>query len=428
MAFSLSVIEGPDAGSDFNLPDEGRRTAGRGSQADFRLADAQTSRTHCAFEAAADGCFVRDLGSRNGTFLNGRKVDVPEYIHPGDRLLIGESLLIVVDPEERPKSQGIPLEAKSEDYYCLSCGHPTPGRCRRCGGQYLCPPDGLPNLTIQKRLGRGGMGAVFLVLQGRLERPVAMKVAALSGQPEENVLKRFFREARVMAKIKHPNIVQIFDMGRAESAPPPDLLYPGESPAPVTFLLMEYVKGDTLDMKVAEEGPLEFVDAVRIARDVASGLAYASEEGIVHRDIKPSNVMLGEGDAVKVMDFGLAKCFENSGLSGITCSGTILGTPAFMSPEQIRDSVHADHRSDIYALGASLYFLLTGKPPFPGRDLAKTLRRVLDHQPAPVEDYRPDVPKPLRKIVKKCMEKDPARRYKDASVLEKQLQAVLDHL
>ncbi len=424
MAIAFAVVEGPDAGTSFEVPLMGSFTLGRGKGADQRLTDGQASRIHCRLVAGPEGCSVEDMGSRNGTFLNGRKVVAAEFLRPGDRLWIGESLIVAVAlqaPAEPAKEND---ETAAGDLFCLSCGHRMTGRCGRCGGRFLTPPGGLEKFQIEKRLGRGGMGAVFRAVQAGFGRVVALKVAAFSDKPRKDGVQRFLREAKVLARCDHENIVRIFDTGKARALPPETCLLPGESAGDIAFIAMEYVEGRTLDRVVAEEDPVDIGRAVGIARDVASALAYANERGIVHRDIKPANIIVTDAGEVKITDFGLAKSFENSGLSGITMAGMMLGTPAYMAPEQIRDALRADHRADLYALGATLYFTLAGRPPFAGRGVTGVLRDVLNRLPPPVEDRRPDTPLALRRVLETCMAKDPSKRYPDAASLLADLDAV----
>jgi serine/threonine-protein kinase len=167
-------------------------------------------------------------------------------------------------------------------------------------------------------------------------------------------------------------------------------------------------------------------DAARIASCVADALAHAADRGIVHRDIKPENIMITGDGTVKLMDFGLSKSFEDAGLSGVTKSGHALGTPVFMAPEQIQDARYADHRADIYSLGASLFYMLAGRHPFTGNRVREILFKVLE-EPAPaLEELRPGIPPALAKMVAQCLEKDPEKRYPTALYLKKELDGILE--
>jgi serine/threonine-protein kinase len=194
------------------------------------------------------------------------------------------------------------------------------------------------------------------------------------------------------------------------------------------FIVLEYVEGDDLEKVVREKGPLPVHEGVRIACGVADVLTLAGAEGIVHRDIKPQNIMLTPEGVVKVMDFGLAKSFEEAGLSGITAAGAAMGTPQFMPPEQIEDAVYADHRADLYSLGATLFYIVTGKAPFTGKKVREILQKVVDEKPPKLKDILEGSPKSLSRIVFKCMKKDPEKRYQTADHLWEELTQVMEEL
>ncbi|MHC4781120.1 MAG: serine/threonine protein kinase, partial [Planctomycetota bacterium] len=190
-------------------------------------------------------------------------------------------------------------------------------------------------------------------------------------------------------------------------------------------IILEYVSGKDLREIVKDAGPLDLVEALSVGSVVADVLEHAYQKSIVHRDIKPENIMKTDEGAVKVMDFGLAKSFENAGLSGITVSGTAMGTPAFMAPEQIMDARSADHRSDIYSLGGTLFYILTGALPFAGKSTGQLLRDVMK-KPAPrLEAFRADVPDALCAAVARCMEKEPEKRYGSGGEVKEELDKVM---
>jgi len=292
----------------------------------------------------------------------------------------------------------------------------------------MTPPDGIPGLRLLERLGAGGMGVVFKALQVKENRPVALKVMAFQGDPPEADLQRFIREANIPAKLKHENIVAVLGSGGLRVKTLPELLEAGQVPAKVGFIILEYVEGRDLEKILKDEGPRPVGEAVRIACCVADALTVAGGEGIVHRDIKPQNIMITGDGTVKVMDFGLAKSFEEAGLSGITAAGAAMGTPQFMPPEQIEDAVYADHRADIYSLGATLYYILTGTTPFSGKKVREILEKVVNEAPPKLKDVLPGSPKALSRIVFKCMKKDPAKRYQTADHLWEELTQVMNGL
>ena len=203
---------------------------------------------------------------------------------------------------------------------------------------------------VERELGRGGMAVVFLAHDLRHDRPVAIKV--LLPEPSRFLgLERFLREIHIAAQLNHPHILPLHDSGDADG---------------LLFYVMPYVEGDSLRRRFAREGRLPVAEAVRIAAEVADGLACAHHLGVVHRDIKPENILLTQSHAV-IADFGIARAVAGAGAdSTITTRGISLGTPNYMSPEQAAADPALDHRTDLYALGCTLYEMLTGRPPYPG--------------------------------------------------------------
>jgi len=273
---------------------------------------------------------------------------------------------------------------------------------------------------IQSLIGAGGMGEVYLARDTRLQRIVAIKVlpAHLSSNPDLHA--RFAQEAKSISALQHPNICVVHDIG---------------SQGGVDFMVMEYVAGQTLD-KLVPAGGLPTDVAVRYAMQVAEALARAHAAGIVHRDLKPANIMVGEDGLVKVLDFGLAKlaapasASSNDGatiVSGATTPGMIVGTLAYMSPEQAEGkSIGA--RSDIFSFGAVLYEMLAGKKAFDGQSSAALLAAVMRDDPKPLNELRRDVPPEVGRIVNRCLKKDPAARYASGAEVARDLKDCRDLL
>ncbi|MDG3005927.1 serine/threonine-protein kinase [Paludisphaera mucosa] len=256
------------------------------------------------------------------------------------------------------------------------------------------------------------MGEVYLAEHRLLKRPCAIKLIRPEAVADPGARARFEREVQITAAMTHPNVVEVYDYGRAEDG--------------ANYYVMEYLPGLTLKQLVERHGPLPPGRAVRLLRQLCQALRLAHAEGLIHRDIKPSNVIVaGSGgleDQAKLPDFGLVLPPAGSGAPGLTREGQVLGTPLFMSPEQASGDGHAvDGRSDLYALGAVAYYLLTGRPPFEGDD---GIAVVITHARNPVEPpsrARPDIPEDLERVVLRCPAKDPDERYAHAAGLERAL-------
>ena len=258
--------------------------------------------------------------------------------------------------------------------------------------------------AIQREVGRGGMATVFLAQDLRHRRPVALKVLhpqlATALGPE-----RFLREIQIAARLQHPHIVPLYDSGQAG-----DLL----------FYVMPFIPGESLRQRLEREPQLPLDDAVRIARGVAAALDYAHRQQIVHRDIKPENVMLHDGEAV-VTDFGIAKAVTAAAADSLTQTGTSIGTPAYMSPEQAGGEAELDGRSDIYSLGAVLYEMVAGSAPFTGPTLQSIITKLFTDTARPIREVRADTPEWLESAVFRCLEKPAEARYATASLLAQAL-------
>ncbi len=268
------------------------------------------------------------------------------------------------------------------------------------------------NYDILDRLGAGGMGAVFLARHRRMKRVVALKVLSAELSQDAAFVKRFQREVETIARLGHPNIVMAYDADEADIG---------------HFLVMEYVKGRDLASLVEQDGPLPAAQAIDCVLQAARGLAYAHSQGVIHRDIKPANLLRDEHGTVKVTDLGLARRNTpqaGSAVSDLTQAGGLLGTANYMPPEQASDPALADGRADIYALGCTLHYLLTGAAPYAAPSLMAVL---VKHQCAPIPSLhaaRPDVPPQLDAVFQTMLGKTPAERYQTMAEAVTALEAV----
>jgi serine/threonine protein kinase len=265
-------------------------------------------------------------------------------------------------------------------------------------------PAGMParvgEYEILGELGRGGMGVVYKARHAQLRRVVALKMLLGSEFAREGYLARFRAEAEAVARLQHPHIVQIFDVGEWRAA---------EGGVPVPYFTLEYVEGGSLNTRL--EGKPQPPDrASELLLTLARAADYAHGQGIVHRDLKPTNVLLTADGRPKLCDFGVAKVLTGPGPE--TLGGLLVGTPEYMAPEQADGQARdVGPAADVYALGAILYTMLTGRPPFQSASVIETLEQVRSQEPVPPRRLRPSVPRDLETICLKCLQKDPRRRY-----------------
>jgi serine/threonine-protein kinase len=281
------------------------------------------------------------------------------------------------------------------------------------------PPDGAPESApaaskrigkyeLQKKIGAGGMGAVFLAVDPALKRQCALKVLPPDKAKNPTLVKRFKAEAQSAAKLKHENIVTVYEAGEADG---------------YSYIALEYVEGTDVARLVEQRGPIPLKRSIEIVRQIARALEHAALQGIVHRDIKPGNLLVRRDGVVKLADLGLARILDENTDTSITRAGTTVGTVDFMAPEQARDSKAADVRSDIYSLGCTWYFMLTGHPPFPEGSLTNKLRA---HAETPVPDPRdenPAISEAAFGVIRRMTEKKPSRRYQTPGDLIEDLNA-----
>lgn len=271
-------------------------------------------------------------------------------------------------------------------------------------------PESVGACRIEKKIGEGGMGSVYRGRHKTLDIPLAVKVLPKHidlKDPEYS--QRFSREARIAARLRHPNMVQVHDYGVEGS---------------FYYLVMDYVEGPTCSEEVQRLGRLEWQQAVDIARQVADGLEYASSKGIIHRDVTPGNIIMDVDGTARITDLGLAK-ETSADATGLTRSGASLGTPYYMSPEQINSARDVDFRADIYSLGATLYHLVCGKVPYTGTTFEVMTKQVREPLPSP-KNHVPELSDDLCDVIRKMMAKAPDNRYQSYEELRKDLANLLE--
>lgn len=267
----------------------------------------------------------------------------------------------------------------------------------------------LDGARILKKLGEGGMGAVYLAQHVNLEKYIAIKILPPAFTREPQSIERFLREARSAAKLEHPNIVQVFNVGEKSS---------------IYFISMQFIHGQSLEAHILEKKRIPLAQALWVMDSCLKGLIYAHKRGIIHRDIKPDNLMITDEGELKVVDFGLARSTQAGGT--LSTTGQIMGTPYFMSPEQCNGTV-VDLRTDIYALGITFYYMLSGKRPYEGNSAVLILMQHVNQDPVKTLDNFPDLqlPSALVAIIKKMMEKDLQQRYQNLEAVKSDLAPLL---
>jgi serine/threonine protein kinase len=263
----------------------------------------------------------------------------------------------------------------------------------------------LGSYVLLEQVGSGGMGEVFKARNRKLGRVAALKVIRRERLADDAAVRRFHREIRAAAQLTHPNIV---------------LAYDADQVGGTHFFVMEFVEGQELGRLIKQRGPLPVATACDCVRQAALGLQHAHERGLVHRDIKPHNLLLTRHGVVKVLDLGLARLnatAEGEASTTVTHEGMVMGTPDYMAPEQAEESHAVDIRADLYSLGCTLYYLLSGQVPFPGGSLLQKLRRHQSEEPMPIEYLRPDVPAAVAAVVRTLMAKRPEDRYQTPAEL-----------
>jgi serine/threonine protein kinase len=309
-------------------------------------------------------------------------------------------------PSEAKKLEGAPRAGQvSNETQAFDPGLLVPDVSQATTSAAKVPVIG--DYKLLKKLGQGGMGTVFKAHQISLDREVAVKVLAKELASRPDFVQRFLREARVMAKLDHPNIVRCHEVGEAMGR---------------HYLSMEFVEGGSMADWLKKLGTIPLGDALYTAITVARALAYAHEQGLIHRDIKPDNILLTKKGILKVADLGLAKATDDD--LGLTKTGTGAGTPIYMAPEQARDVKRVDGRCDIYALGVMLYVFLTGQAPFEGTTLVEVVEAKEKGKFKPIRSFNAEVPERVDLIVDKMLAKDVKHRYAACSDVVAELEAL----
>jgi serine/threonine-protein kinase len=425
MRVTLRVIAGPQTGRVFTFEQHETFMIGRSEDSHFCLPqDRYFSRHHCILEIAPPQCFLRDLGSTNGTFVNGIRVETC-YLKNGDRIQGGETVLEVdVSTENsftQPLGQSQPLRTTTVPslvtVQCLNCGIPAEAEASRPDAKmtFLCDdcreklkqnPQPIPNYQMIRILGQGGMGSVMLARSMKDGRPVAIKTLLPEVAISEQSLKRFLREIEVAASLQHPHVVSYIEHGTHNG---------------IVYLVTEFVAGmDASKLAKHRGGKLDYREVVKIMEQTLAALDFAHSLGFVHRDIKEQNILV-DGNYpnynAKLTDFGLAKSYKQTGMSGVTMVGDVAGTIAYMPPEQVRDFKEVQPPSDIYAAGMTAYSLLTGAHALdisPRAGIAETVKAIFEKPIIPIAQRTLDVPLRVAAVIETAIAKQVEMRWRSA--------------
>ena len=434
MRVILDVIYGPRAGQLFVFDHHDTFIVGRSRSVHCSMpTDSALSRDHFMIEVQPPLCEVRDLGSTNGTFVNDKQIDRVR-LQTGDRISAGQSVFVVrleenevLDGDEASpsgnRSATVALGPGGSPIVCRCCGtfappsakasqlegDPAEWLCDLCRGEVDNSPQPVPHYSVIRELGRGGMGLVYQARHNQTGRMVALKLIVPENAATRTAIDRFLREMSVISQLKHPNIVEWLEQGMSRGQ---------------FWFAMEFVTGTNLEaLAIAEQGRYPINQACRMASQVLKGLEHAHALGFVHRDIKPENILLSQtsgGLVAKISDFGLAKSFRGLGLSGLTFSGEMRGTIPFMPPEQMLDFKTVLPSADLYSTAATLYYLISGQFIYDqGQDGVDPIRMLLEEQPVPIQQRRPEVSSGLAAVLQKGLAREPSDRYPDAASLRK---------
>jgi len=430
MQVNLRVLEGPYQGRVFCFTQPDTFLIGRAADSHLCLPDDRFfSRHHCLLEITPPHCFLRDLGSMNGTFVNGRRV-TEAFLENGAQIQGGETVLLVevstgdAEPIAGAARRGDAARPTVVTVSCLHCGRREEAQaasaeehltllCEDCRIELKKTPQPIPGYDMIRVLGRGGMGCVMLGRHQVTGKAVAIKTLLPEFAVSDRSMRRFMREIDVAASLKHPSIVEFIDRGTHNG---------------VVYLVTEFVDGaDAAKLADSHGGRLPQRETLEIISQVLDGLSYAHAQGYIHRDIKDQNILVSgtlPNLSAKLTDFGLAKSFTQAGMSGVTVAGEMAGTLAYMSPEQLKNFRDVKPQSDVYAVGMTAYSLFSGYLALDisrKSSMAETIKAIFEQPTIPLRKRAPQLPEAICEIIDRALVKDPTQRWQSAKAMRNAL-------
>ncbi len=396
MERQLVVIAGPDIGRTFPLHDGQTLVVGRGQASDTQLADGAMSRVHCRVLVEGNRILLADAESRTGTLVNGQKITQHE-LKPGDVFLVGDTQIRL----ESHRAQETATVIKDPSPSVMAA---APSALEKLLGQTFA------TYRLDSVIAQGSSGVVFKAFDTEHNRAAAVKVLSPDRAHSEEQKDRFVRAMKTMMPISHPNIVRIYNAGKN---------------GPYCWAAMEFVDGESMTQvieRIGIEGMLDWRDVWRVAMHIGRALEEAHNQKIVHRNVTPNNILRRKIDKVCLLgDLFLAKALEGTLAKQVTQQGQVVGEVPYLAPERILDSSKTDTRSDMYSLGATIYALLTGRPPFESKSVLELMRQIRMSEPERPKKYQLAISDLFQDVVLKLLAKRPEDRFQTPVDLLKDL-------